>query len=175
MLNVDSHSPKLSKDKRMTRREFINNCRGIDGGEDVDQLLLRRVFDSITRHELLVCVDVPPIVAEGESEVVFEAGALGLQLETGFGGLAVVVKRCAPGGQAAALGVKVNQVLVAIHGESVVGTEFAQVMWQLAQAHKPLMLRFRDHDIFYKEQRLAGAAVNASAEKKHDPSKAGSK
>ena len=52
--------------------------------------------------------------------------------------------------------------------ESVVGTEFAQVMWQLAQAHKPLMLRFRDHDIFYKEQRLAGAssAAGASAEKK---------
>jgi len=116
-----------------------------------------------------VCVDVPPIVAEGEMEVVFEAGSLGLQLETGFGGLAVVVKRRTPGGQAAALGVKANQVLVAIHGESVVGTEFAQVMWQLAQAHKPLMLRFRDHDIFYKEQRLTGAAAaaaTAAAEKR---------
>ena len=60
MLNVDSHSPKLSKDKRMTRREFLNNCRGIDGGQDVDQLLLRRVFDRCAPGHFRLLPLLPP-------------------------------------------------------------------------------------------------------------------
>ena len=105
--------------------------------------------------------ELPPAVSNtvGEQEVVFEAGALGLQLETGFAGQAVVVRKCVKGGQGAALGVRAGSVLVAVHGESVVGIEFPQVMWQLQQAHRPLMLRFREHDIFFRQQRDMGAAL----------------
>ena len=80
-------------------------------------------------------------------------------------GQAVVVRKCVKGGQGAALGVKAGSVLVAIHGESVVGIEFPQVMWQLHQAHRPLMLRFREHDLFFRQQRdmrAAAAAAEAS-------------
>eukprot|EP00937_MAST-01D_sp_MAST-1D-sp2_P007282 g7282.t1 len=153
MLNVDAHSPNLQGQKRMSRREFERNCRGIDGGADVNSKLLHDVYDSVTKRELLVAVEVPPAISKDEADVVFEAGPLGLELETGFDGEAVVVKRCVPRGQAAALGVKKGNVLVAIHSESIVGLPFEQVMWQLHQAHKPLMLRFRDYDIFFRAQR----------------------
>ena len=52
------------------------------------------------------------------AQVVFESGSLGLQLETGFGGEFVVIKKLVSQGQAASKGLTVGQVLYMLHGQS---------------------------------------------------------
>ena len=50
MLNVDQHNAKIKK--RMTVEEFIKNNRGINDGKDVEEELLRAIFDNISKNKV---------------------------------------------------------------------------------------------------------------------------
>ena len=50
MLNVDQHNKKVKK--KMTIEEFIRNNRGINDGKDLNEDLLRSIFEDISKNEL---------------------------------------------------------------------------------------------------------------------------
>lgn len=50
MLNTDAHNPSVKK--KMTVEDFINNNRGIADGKDLDEQILRDLYDSITQNEI---------------------------------------------------------------------------------------------------------------------------
>ncbi|CCW60657.1 unnamed protein product [Phytomonas sp. EM1] len=52
MLNTDAHSPHI-KDK-MTEEGFIKNNRGIDGGRDLDPVLLSKIYERVTQREIVL-------------------------------------------------------------------------------------------------------------------------
>ncbi|CBY35144.1 unnamed protein product [Oikopleura dioica] len=51
MLNTDAHSPSMRKEKRMSEEDFVNNLRGIDGGQDLDQKMLQNVYRRVKNKE----------------------------------------------------------------------------------------------------------------------------
>ena len=50
MLNVDQHNKKVKK--KMTPEDFIRNNRGINDGKDLNEDLLRSIFEDISKNEL---------------------------------------------------------------------------------------------------------------------------
>lgn len=76
MLNVDQHSSKINKDKRMTTKDFIKNNRGINDSQDLPDEYLSSIYDEIAQNE---------IVLNTEREY---AAAVGLIPQQPSGGLA---------------------------------------------------------------------------------------
>lgn len=35
MLNTDAHNPNVKANRKMTKKQFVSNNRGIDGGKDL--------------------------------------------------------------------------------------------------------------------------------------------
>lgn len=57
MLNTDLHRANdRKKTKRMTREEFINNLRGVDGGNNLPRDMLIRIYDSIAAEPISLAV-----------------------------------------------------------------------------------------------------------------------
>lgn len=52
MLNTDLHSPNMKREKRMTEDDFVKNLRGVDGGDDLDDKMLRSTYNRIKDEEL---------------------------------------------------------------------------------------------------------------------------
>lgn len=53
MLNTDAHNPNIKKEKKMTRKQFVNNNRGIDkGGADLPKAFLEFIYDAIVTNEI---------------------------------------------------------------------------------------------------------------------------
>ncbi|XP_039260714.1 uncharacterized protein LOC120336967 [Styela clava] len=52
MLNTDLHSPNMKREKRMTEDDFIKNLRGVDGGDDLNETMLRNTYHRIRDEEL---------------------------------------------------------------------------------------------------------------------------
>jgi hypothetical protein len=53
MLNTDAHNPNIKKEKKMTRKQFVNNNRGIDkGGADLPKAFLEFLYDAIVTNEI---------------------------------------------------------------------------------------------------------------------------
>jgi Sec7-like guanine-nucleotide exchange factor len=50
MLNTDAHNPSIKK--KMSKEAFVQNNRGIDGGNDVPKDFLERCYDEIVRQEI---------------------------------------------------------------------------------------------------------------------------
>lgn len=50
MLNTDLHNESIKK--KMTLEDFVRNCRGINGGEDLPKWFLSQVYDSIAAVEI---------------------------------------------------------------------------------------------------------------------------
>jgi len=55
LLNVDLHNP--NNPRKMLRREFISNLRGLDDGKDLPQDELGALYDRILRHQMRHKVD----------------------------------------------------------------------------------------------------------------------
>jgi hypothetical protein len=52
MLNVDAHSDKVKK--KMTKLQFIHNCRGINEGGNLPTDFLEEIYDRITAEEIVI-------------------------------------------------------------------------------------------------------------------------
>ena len=52
MLNTDQHNSQVKK--RMTKQDFVKNNRGIDGGKDLLEEYLGRIFDEIANNEIVL-------------------------------------------------------------------------------------------------------------------------
>nr|XP_026692303.1 IQ motif and SEC7 domain-containing protein 2 isoform X4 [Ciona intestinalis] len=70
MLNTDLHSPNMKHEKRMTEADFIKNLRGIDGGEDLSEVLLKNIYNRIRENELITLDDHVTQVLQVESNIV---------------------------------------------------------------------------------------------------------
>ncbi|KAI9217590.1 Sec7 domain-containing protein, partial [Blastocladiella britannica] len=52
MLNTDAHNPAVKK--KMSLADFIRNNRGIDGGADLPQKLLRKLYWEVVSREIVM-------------------------------------------------------------------------------------------------------------------------
>ncbi|KAF1744913.1 hypothetical protein MXB_335 [Myxobolus squamalis] len=59
MLNVDQHNTSAKQQKSMVVDDFINNLKGVNGGEDFGQDLLKQIFESIRKNEFVVSIEQP--------------------------------------------------------------------------------------------------------------------
>jgi len=57
LLNTDLHTPNLKADKKMLEKEFMNNIRGADDGNDFDSKLLKSIYKGIKKQAFSVGVD----------------------------------------------------------------------------------------------------------------------
>ncbi|XP_057296580.1 IQ motif and SEC7 domain-containing protein 3-like isoform X2 [Hydractinia symbiolongicarpus] len=55
MLNTDLHNQNVKR--RMTQEEFLKNLRGTDNGNDIDQNMLRNMYNRIQRNEFATGAD----------------------------------------------------------------------------------------------------------------------
>jgi hypothetical protein len=54
MLNVDAHSARIPQHKKMTVSQFISNNRGVDGGANLPDSLLKRLYTSVVTREIRI-------------------------------------------------------------------------------------------------------------------------
>ena len=54
-LNTDAHNPQVKK--KMTKREFVSNNRGIADGKDLPASFLEALYDSIVRTAIQLNAD----------------------------------------------------------------------------------------------------------------------
>ncbi|KAI1487734.1 Sec7-domain-containing protein [Biscogniauxia mediterranea] len=54
MLNVDQHSPKLNKQKRMELPDFERQLRGVNGGQDFAPEFVQATFEAIRLNEIIL-------------------------------------------------------------------------------------------------------------------------
>jgi hypothetical protein len=54
MLNVDAHSSRIPRHKKMTLAQFVSNNRGIDAGADLPPALLRELYASVVSREIKI-------------------------------------------------------------------------------------------------------------------------
>ncbi|CEP02255.1 unnamed protein product (mitochondrion) [Plasmodiophora brassicae] len=52
MLNTDAHNPMLKDKDRMSKEQFVNNNRGIDGGKDLPREFMTDIYDRIVNNEI---------------------------------------------------------------------------------------------------------------------------
>ena len=57
MLNTDQHNSQVKK--KMSKQDFIKNNRGIDGGKDLPEEMLSKVFDEIALNEIIMKDELP--------------------------------------------------------------------------------------------------------------------
>ena len=62
MLNTDLHranhdTKKGKKSKKMTKEQFINNLRGVDDGQNIDQSYLSNIYDNIAASPIEMIVE----------------------------------------------------------------------------------------------------------------------
>lgn len=50
MLNTDLHSPKIKS--KMTQEQFIRNNRGMNGGKDFNENMLKAIYNEIKKNEI---------------------------------------------------------------------------------------------------------------------------
>jgi brefeldin A-resistance guanine nucleotide exchange factor 1 len=67
MLNTDLHNPNIKNRKRMTRQQFIRNNQGINGGVDLPEALLNRLYTDIREHELQVQREIGEFISHSEA------------------------------------------------------------------------------------------------------------
>nr|CAB3256786.1 IQ motif and SEC7 domain-containing protein 2 [Phallusia mammillata] len=70
MLNTDLHSPNMRHEKRMTEADFIKNLRGVDNGDDLDEALLKNMYNRIRNKEFTTLDDHVTQVLEVERNIV---------------------------------------------------------------------------------------------------------
>ncbi|KAI1498158.1 Sec7-domain-containing protein [Biscogniauxia marginata] len=54
MLNVDQHSPKLNRQKRMELSDFERQLRGVNGGQDFGAEFVQATFEAIRSNEIIL-------------------------------------------------------------------------------------------------------------------------
>ena len=54
MLHTSLHSPNIRNDRRTTIEQFISQNRGLDNGEDLDEMILREIFKDIRSKEMKI-------------------------------------------------------------------------------------------------------------------------
>jgi len=59
MLNTDAHNANIKKEKKMTRKQFVSNNRGIDKGADLPKAFLEYLYDSIVSNEIKMRTNTP--------------------------------------------------------------------------------------------------------------------
>jgi len=57
LLNTDLHTPNLKPDKKMLEKDFTNNLKGADAGQDFDSKLLKAIYKGIKKQEFESGVD----------------------------------------------------------------------------------------------------------------------
>ncbi|KAJ2697942.1 guanine nucleotide exchange protein for ADP-robosylation factor [Coemansia sp. IMI 203386] len=75
MLNTDHYSPQVKK--RMTKQEFINNNKGINGGQDLDLALVTDIYDQIDKEEIKMTDDPLLSKVQGAANAAGAAGSSG--------------------------------------------------------------------------------------------------
>ncbi|RYY33945.1 hypothetical protein EON62_03740, partial [archaeon] len=63
MLNTDAFNPSIKKERKMTRKQFVGNNRGIDNQHDLPRGFLEYLYEAITTNEIKMTVSS----ASGES------------------------------------------------------------------------------------------------------------
>jgi hypothetical protein len=51
-LNTDLHNSSIKKDLKMTKKQYLSNCRGTDAGSDFPTEILSEIYDSILAVEI---------------------------------------------------------------------------------------------------------------------------
>jgi len=68
MLNTDLHNPNIKNRKRMTRQQFIRNNQGINGGNDLPEGLLNRLYSDIREQELQVQREIGEFISHSDAQ-----------------------------------------------------------------------------------------------------------
>jgi brefeldin A-resistance guanine nucleotide exchange factor 1 len=68
MLNTDLHNPNIKNKKRMTRQQFIRNNQGINGGEDLPESMLSRLYSDIREQELQVQREIGEFISHSDAQ-----------------------------------------------------------------------------------------------------------
>ena len=75
MLNTDAHNPSIKKEKKMTRKQFVGNNRGIDKGADLPRQFLEYLYDAIVSNEIKMGLPTPGAAAATSAAAGGGAGA----------------------------------------------------------------------------------------------------
>lgn len=67
MLNTDLHNPNIKNRKRMTRQQFIRNNQGINGGVDLPEAILNRLYTDIREQELQVQREIGEFISHSDA------------------------------------------------------------------------------------------------------------
>ena len=70
LLNTDLHSQALRPNKRMKREDFVRNLNGIDAGHNVDEDMLKGIYERIRSSEFRAGADHVSQVAKVEEAIV---------------------------------------------------------------------------------------------------------
>jgi IQ motif/SEC7 domain-containing protein len=70
LLNTDLHTQALRQNKRMKREDFVRNLQGIDAGADLDEDMLKGIYDRIKTLEFRAGADHVSQVAKVEEAIV---------------------------------------------------------------------------------------------------------
>jgi len=70
LLNTDLHSQALRPSKRMKREDFVRNLNGIDAGANLDEDMLKGIYDRIRNSEFRAGADHVSQVAKVEEAIV---------------------------------------------------------------------------------------------------------
>ena len=70
LLNTDLHSQALRPNKRMKREDFVRNLSGIDAGHDIDEDMLKGIYDRIRAAEFRAGADHVSQVSKVEEAIV---------------------------------------------------------------------------------------------------------
>jgi brefeldin A-inhibited guanine nucleotide-exchange protein len=57
MLNTDQHNAQVKR--KMSKPDFLKNNRGIDGGKDISEIFLGKIFDEISTNEIIMKDEAP--------------------------------------------------------------------------------------------------------------------
>ncbi|KAL3921926.1 MAG: hypothetical protein SGILL_002485 [Bacillariaceae sp.] len=68
MLNTDLHNPNIKNKKRMTRQQFIKNNQGINGGEDLPESMLNKLYSDIREQELQVQREIGEFISHSDAQ-----------------------------------------------------------------------------------------------------------
>lgn len=68
MLNTDLHNPNIKNRKRMTRQQFLRNNQGINGGQDLPEAMLNRLYTDIREHELQVQREIGEFISHSDAQ-----------------------------------------------------------------------------------------------------------
>ena len=80
MLNTDQHNNQVKR--KMVKQDFIKNNRGIDGGKDLPEELLSKIFDEIASHEIIMKDELPAKAALASKELLDNKKALAQRNES---------------------------------------------------------------------------------------------